>query len=322
MYLAGMERQLPSVERTQLRHVRPSSFYLRLLLAITLIVAALIVGRVMTRTYSAEMLDFASWPVKDIIYHPEQTGVSGLVNVSIPTVNGQHVMAWFAPSRNRAAVILWHGTNADRSDLLAEIRILAAAGFGILAVDGPGYGGSDGKVLWSEPERQALSAALDWLVARPNVDASRIGGFGFSMGGLTLAQAAAKDKRLRALTFAATPPDIRETIAWQYSRWGFLSRASAALALRNSGMELARFQPREVIGAISPRPVFIIGEERDPLVPAFMVQELFTAAHEPKTLWIVPGDQHGQYAKVAPVEYARRLVDFYQRNLVGTTAAR
>jgi dipeptidyl aminopeptidase/acylaminoacyl peptidase len=97
---------------------------------------------------------------------------------------------WYAPSRNRAAVVLVHGTGADRSSLLADTRILTDAGFGTLALDIPGQGQSEGRTRWGVPERQAISAAVDWLSARDEVDPQRIGGFGLSMGAYVLTQAA------------------------------------------------------------------------------------------------------------------------------------
>ncbi|HEY2408710.1 MAG TPA: alpha/beta hydrolase, partial [Polyangiaceae bacterium] len=49
----------------------------------------------------------------------------------------------------------------------------------------------------------------------------------------------------------------------------------------------------------------------DPVVPAAMASTLYAAAGAPKKLWIVPGAHHGDYASVAPVEYAERLARFF-----------
>ncbi len=46
-----------------------------------------------------------------------------------------------------------------------------------------------------------------------------------------------------------------------------------------------------------------------------MVMRLYAKARAPKAIWIVPGAHHGDYSVVAPAEYARRLSDFYAREL-------
>src|SRR5207249_567589 len=55
---------------------------------------------------------------------------------------GATIAGWYAPSQNRAAVILTHGSSADRSQLNTEFTALARAGFGVLAFDWPGHGES------------------------------------------------------------------------------------------------------------------------------------------------------------------------------------
>jgi hypothetical protein len=42
-----------------------------------------------------------------------------------------------------------------------------------------------------------------------------------------------------------------------------------------------------------------------------MTERLYEFARKPKSLWLVSGAGHGEYAAVAPVEYGRRLVEFF-----------
>jgi uncharacterized protein len=114
---------------------------------------------------------------------------------------------------------------------------------------------------------------------------------------------------------SASPSDVVEQNWWASSRWGLLSQLPASWALRASGMPLD-MQPRDVIGAIAPRAVFILGGELDDIVPVFMARQLYQSAGEPKELWIVHGARHGDYARVAPQEYNARLVEYFRRNLL------
>jgi dipeptidyl aminopeptidase/acylaminoacyl peptidase len=264
--------------------------------------------------YRAERADFVRRPPTEISRHPERAGVAGLREISF-AAKGVHIAGWYAPSRNRAAIVLVHGTQSERSSLLAETRILSEAGFGVLALDLPGQGASDGQSSWGAPERDAIIAGGDWLSRREEVDPNRIGGFGLSMGAYVLTQAAALDKRLRAVTLAACPTDVVEQNWVTSGKWGPLSQLPAYLALRVSHMPLDML-PKDIIGTIAPRPVFILGSDLDRTVPEYMARELFARAGNPKQMWIVPGAHHGDYAGVAPEEYRLRLADFFHRTLL------
>jgi dipeptidyl aminopeptidase/acylaminoacyl peptidase len=281
-----------------------------------LLAVALPPAYVGTRSYRSERQNFVASPPSWLLNRPEATGIPRLRTVSFSRGDEVRLEGWFVPSRNRATIVLLHGTNADRAALLWEARALADAGFGVLAFDWPGYGLSGGDVHWGADERDALKAALDWLGANDLVDRHRIGAYGFSNGGYVLAQVAAEDTRLRAVVLAATPTDMIEQARWEYRRYGPFSQIPATWALRRSGMPVHDDPPLTVIGAIAPRPVLLIGGGSDGTVPASMVTALYRAAREPKELWIVPDAHHGHYDSVAPAEYQARLIDFFSRALL------
>jgi dipeptidyl aminopeptidase/acylaminoacyl peptidase len=289
------------------------------LIGVLLCLAALVAvpAVIDVRSYRAQRLDFAPDAPEALLSHPEATGIPGLRSVWIPRRDGARVSAWFAPPANGATIVLLHGTNADRTSLLWEARVLQRAGFGVVAVDWPGHGLSDGKVQWGAEERAALKATVDWLAAQPTADPERIGAIGFSNGGYILAQVAAVDPRLRAVVLAATPPSLVEQSGWAFRRYGPLSRGAALLGLRRSGVVIDHEQaPMQLVGAIAPRPVLLIGGTDDQTVPAYMVRELYRQAREPRELWIVNGATHGHYDRSAPVEYERRLVQFFSTALL------
>ena len=135
------------------------------------------------------------------------------------------------------------------------------------------------------------------------------------MGAYVLTQAAVLDKRLRAVTLAASPNDVVEQNWRAAGYWGWISQVPNYLALRAYGQSLD-MMPKDVIGKIAPRPVFVIGGELDELVPPFMALQLYAAAGDPKRLWIVPGAHHVDYAQIAAQEYRTRVVDFFTDSLL------
>ncbi len=68
----------------------------------------------------------------------------------------------------------------------------------------------------------------------------------------------------------------------------------------------------DVIGDISPRPVFLIATED---IERRFVGRYFELAGEPKTLWEIPEATHGTGFATRPEEYRRKLLGFFERNL-------
>lgn len=271
---------------------------------------------VAARSYLGERSDFERWPPAGISAHPQATGIAGLQEVSFRSTDGTTIAGWYVPSRNRAAVVLIHGSGADRAALLPETRILSHVGFGALALDLPGQGASGGRSQWGAAERHAVSAAVEWLAERTDVDADRIGGLGVSLGGLILVQAAVSEPRLKAVVLCATPTDIVTETRLASGRWGWLSSEPAIWALKRHGDQVEELQPVEIVGALTPRPVMIIGGQFDTWVPPSMTSRLYAAAREPKVLWIVPGGHHADFATVDLGEYSTRLTDFFSGALL------
>jgi dipeptidyl aminopeptidase/acylaminoacyl peptidase len=290
--------------------------YLGVGFAALLILGLIFALRIAVISYLGERSDFRRWPSTEISKHPERTGINSLHEVSFEGSDGLLLAGWAVPSRNRAAIVLVHGTNTDRSSLLDEVRILSDAGFGILALDLPGQGASAGNTLWGVRERQSISAAVDWLRSRPDVDPERIGGLGASMGGYILIQAASTDARIRAVVLLAAPADVAEQTRYASNRWGLLSELPAYWALLASGMPVRDMLPKEVIRNIAPRAVFILGGTLDEVVPEYMARQLYGSAAEPKELWIVSGAHHADFSRVVPEQYRDRLIDFFTRKLL------
>ena len=81
--------------------------------------------------------------------------------------------AWYVPPRNGTAVVLIHGSTGNRARVADRARLLARHGYGVLAIDLPGNGESDGYSNGLGDNAQpAVTAALDYLEPRPGSSAS------------------------------------------------------------------------------------------------------------------------------------------------------
>jgi dienelactone hydrolase len=98
---------------------------------------------------------------------------------------------------------LFHGGFDSTEEELYFSGGAAAArrGYHVLAFAGPGQGSAlrDQKLLFRPDWEAAVTPAVDWLLARPDVDPDRIALMGMSFGGLLAPRAAATEHRVAAL---------------------------------------------------------------------------------------------------------------------------
>ncbi|MGA3042847.1 MAG: alpha/beta hydrolase, partial [Bryobacteraceae bacterium] len=72
------------------------------------------------------------------------------------------------------------------------------------------------------------------------------------------------------------------------------------------------FDSRAKIGGIH-APIFFIHGDRDKVIPLRLGQDLFAAAHQPKSFWLVPGAGHNDIAETAGASYRQHLQSPYAR---------
>ncbi len=243
------------------------------------------------------------------------SGIPGARDITIDP-SGVALRGWYAPGTNRALVIFCHGAGANRSQFGDEARALTAAGFGVLLFDWPGQGESPGSIHWNEGERAALRRVIAWAEALQEIERTRIGAYGFSMGGYTLSQVAAEDSRLAAIVLASTPADQREQIHYQYGRLGPLGEWPARYALRRGGMQIELRKPIDEVKKITPRPILSLGGSGDFLVAPSMAHDLANAAAQPNSVYIVAGALHGNYVLAGGTVYLERVVSFFRGALL------
>ena len=127
-------------------------------------------------------------------------GLAGARDVSFLASDRVRLVGWYVPGRNGAAVIVLHGSHGTRSDVLAHLRMLNAAGYAVLAFDARGHGQSQGETnaLGWKGARD-IAGAVAFLQRQPDVDPRRIAALGLSMGAEEALRAAASGIPLSAV---------------------------------------------------------------------------------------------------------------------------
>ena len=103
------------------------------------------------------------------------------------------------------AVLIMCGADVFKEDRGWAAEYALQNGLAALVMDAPGTG--ENPFPWEPESVRAWVAAIDWLAARPEVDADRIGAFGISRGGYSVMQLAGTDPdRVRAVVAVAGHP--------------------------------------------------------------------------------------------------------------------
>ncbi len=231
--------------------------------------------------------------------------------------DGRALRAWYYPSENGAAILAMGGLGGALGHKLPPVAPLIRAGYGVLQIDTFACAEPPARVTLGAREVDAAAAGVDFLLVHPDVDPDRIGAIGFSMGGVTLIRAAARQPHIRALVAEGGYDHLGEHIARpgvekSLPRAVFLHTVAAVYWLQ-TGVNPWRISPRADIAAISPRPVLLIYGEEEVARGGGWAQ--YEAAGEPKEIWIVPGGDHGGNYRVAPDAYERRVLSFFERYL-------
>jgi uncharacterized protein len=274
-----------------------------------LVGAAVVVVGVLCFAFSLQITHAPRWAIQESslgIPHEE---------VVITTADGRELSAWYVPSRNHTAVLLSHGSGGSRERLVAHIRMLARHGYGVLALDNPGNGESEGHSNGLGDNAQpGIDAALGWLARRPDVDPNRIAAFGTSLGGEVVLEAAAGDRRIRAVVSdgAARPQDSTRAahLGSAEKTVGFLTmQIVRGVSGTHSAPSLFGLMPR-----IAPGPVLLIAG-------GAVDEEVITNRHYQADgganveLWVVPGAGHTAGLRTHPAAYERRTTAFLDRSL-------
>ena len=127
-------------------------------------------------------------------------------DVTIRAADGVGLAAWLIARPGAPAVILLHGYPAEKADMLPLASALAPR-FTVLLVDLRYFGKSGGRVTTlGFRERDDLRRAVNFLQDR---GITRVGVFGFSLGGAVALLTAAEDPRIRAVAAYAPFADLR-----------------------------------------------------------------------------------------------------------------
>lgn len=246
------------------------------------------------------------WPTRDV-------GDTAAIDEDIWFTNaeGLRLHGWFMRARHLApgtpapAVLHVHGNagNIAYHDLFS--RFLTESGIHVFIFDYRRYGRSDDR---GPLNRDALlrdsHAALDALLARPDVDTTRVGVYGVSLGGAF------------AIPLAAQRPEVRALVTLSaFSSWTGVANDHAPPL---GSLLLPRgWNPEDFVSGLTDRPWLIVHGDADEIVPirhAYRLDARAEAAGVQAVLHVAPGADHNEVLNTHP-QVRRAIAEFFIREL-------
>jgi dienelactone hydrolase len=220
-------------------------------------------------------------------------------------------------SGRRPVVVVLHGTNGSKEQQVARLAQIARRGFVAVAIDGRYHGERQGRVPGpSTSYVNAILAAyrsgqahpfvydtvwdvmrlIDYLETRDDVDATRIGLTGQSVGGMETYVAAAIEPRIAVAVPIIGVQNLRWSLdhgAWDSRVWTFRAALDAASKDEQEVVSVdfvrkfydrvapgiyGEFDGPALLPLIAPRPLLVINGDSDPRTPMAGVKEAIAAA--------------------------------------------
>jgi pimeloyl-ACP methyl ester carboxylesterase len=300
---------------SQIRH--PTKFYAKLVSALLALVFFFLLA---TATVAAFLLYRIVEPprtqptinTRDFPGHPEE------VTFDLPGIGPRK--GWFFPGlRHAPTIVLCHGYQSNRGELLILASALQDNQFNVFLFDFAAHGSTPGRTTLGFREAQELRAAIAEITGRTDVDHERFGLWGESMGAYVALAVAETDPRVRALVADSVynrPLDLLR-LEVQRSGLGTLPMIRFATDLGFGWMnEPYRHElPLSArLGRLAGVPkLFILASDAPEL--AASTHELFFRSPEPREEAVIP---RGNYAGMNDEDrrsYENRIVTFFLANL-------
>ncbi len=244
-------------------------------------------------------------------------------DVSIVAADGAVLRSWFVqpPDVNGKAVLLLHGITDNRLGASGFGDYFLARGYSVLLPDSREHGASGGGLAtYGILERDDVRRWVSWVRERSPGCTYLLGE---SMGAAIGLQATAVTPQLCAVVVESPYSTFREISYERLGRethlgalfWRTVGRPVLEVAILYAGarydINLPRADPESAV-ELSRVPTLLIAGTADRNIPPHDAAELEAVCPSHCALWVVPGADHGGASAVAPVEFWRRVSDWFE----------
>jgi uncharacterized protein len=233
---------------------------------------------------------------------------------------------WFFPGlRGAPTIILCHGYESSRGELLTLVSALQDHQYNVFVFDFAAHGSNAGMTTFGYKEADELRSAIDVISKRTDVDPARFGVWGYNLGAYAALREAEKDPRVRALALDSVYDYPKQMVKIGVERTGvggfplMVKSAQTTFEWLNYGYKddpplSAKLKSLDAV------PVLFIQASDDPELGA-ITREMFLKAPEPREQAIIA---HGNFVNLSDEEkrtYENRIVTFFLTRLPVTAAS-
>jgi pimeloyl-ACP methyl ester carboxylesterase len=222
---------------------------------------------------------------------------------TLVTEDGVPIDAAHLPGPGDLAIVVAHGfTLSWQRPHVWRIATRLNEKAGVVIFDFRGHGRSGGLSTLGDREIYDLDVAVAW--AR-QLGYQRIATVGFSMGASVVLRHAGLIGGVDAAVsvsgpgrwyYRGTERMRRVHLAVEHRLGRLVTRRVLKTRVSPAGWEPVPVPPAEAAARISPTPLLIVHGDQDPYFPPEHARQLYTAAREPKELWLLPGMGHAEAA--------------------------
>jgi len=233
---------------------------------------------------------------------------------------------WFFPGfRGAPTIMLLHGYESSRGELLTLVSALQDHQYNVFVFDFAAHGANAGVTTFGYREADEVRAAIDAIAKRNDVDATRFGLWGYNLGAYAALREAENDPRVRALALDAVYDYPRQMVKIGVEKTGV---AGFPMVVKSAQMcfEWMNFEHRNdpplsaKLSKMSGAPMLFIEASDDPET-ASITREIFLKSPEPREEAIIP---HGNFVNLPDDEkraYENRIVSFFLTRMLVVQAA-
>jgi uncharacterized protein len=223
---------------------------------------------------------------------------------------------WFFPGlRGAPTIVLCHGYESSRGELLTMVSALQDHQYNVFVFDFAAHGGSAGTTTFGYREADEVRAAIDALATRNDVDPARFGLWGYNLGAYAALREAENDKRVRALVLDSVYEEPEQMVKIGVEKSG-LGGFPLMVKSAQTSFEWLNYKYREDVpvtkkmNSLTGVPTLYIQALDDPEL-AKITRDMFLKAPEPRDQAIIP---HGNFVSMGDDdkrEYENRVVSFF-----------
>jgi pimeloyl-ACP methyl ester carboxylesterase len=296
----------------------PTKWYTKLFTAIvaliffaglaTLAIAGFLVYRIVKPNRTSSEINLQTFP-----------GRPDAVEFDVPGPGG-HRQGWFFPGfRGVPTIILCHGYQSSKGELLTLVSALQEHQYNVFVFDFVGHGANPGTTSFGYREAAELKAAMDTIAQRNDVDPEHFGVWGYNLGAYVALREAESDKRVRAVILDSVYDKPEQMVKVEVGKTGlggfpFMARA-AELSFDWLNYDHRQDAPLSAnLNALATVPKLFL-QPSDERELGDSTRQMFTKSPEQKEIAMLP---HGNYVSLGEDEkrmYENRVVSFFLTRL-------